>query len=104
MTRADDLPDSKVWIASGNVRIPLTDMSETHLRNATKYMQKAIVDGMHEDETEMEEMAARLFKLEGEIERRSTTPGGKSHFQSIPITASMQQAADNYRKMMGERA
>ena len=106
MTRTDDLPDSEIWEASGGVRIPLKDMGENHLRNATKYIRKAImdgnyfIDGMSKDEGELigKEMATKLIKLEGEVKRRSNNkPSGP---KSLPITKARQEAEDTYRRMM----
>ena len=109
MTKADDLPDSEVWIASGDYRVALVDMTESHLRNATKYMQKALRETTMTsgDETELEEMSEKLRKLEGEIERRlNSSPeervGTQRPPESLLITEAMRKAEHNYRKMMGD--
>ncbi len=93
-SNADDLPDSEVWIASGGVRIPLVDMGDKHLRNATNYMQKQLDDTPSEDETTYEDVMEKLRKLTGEIDRRLNIGP-----ESLPITETRLQAEEAYRRM-----
>ena len=95
MTHPDELPDHEVWETSDGVRIPLKDMGETHLRNATNYMRRTIADS--NNETEMEDIAEKLDKLEGEVERRLNTE--RPSPKSLPITKARQEAEDNYRRL-----
>lgn len=105
MTHVDDLPDEEVWV-SGGVRIPLVKMSDTHLRNATNYMKRKLVEAegsgweLADKETsagvslELADMEDKLERLEGEVERRLNNGP-----QSLPITKTRQEAEEAYRRM-----
>ena len=109
MTNADDLPDEEVWIASGDVRIPLVKMSDNHLRNAANYMKKTLNDDDSEDEDVLTDLVEKLDKLEGEVARRLNIeiPDGEPPLPSPPsnrppsltITPVRQAADDAYRSM-----
>ena len=108
MTDIDELPDEEVWVASGDVRIPLVNMSDNHLRNATNYMKKALDDDENEDEDILADIEEKLGKLEGEVARRLNVEQPKrSSFDkpqplrppSLPITQVRQAAEDAYRGM-----
>ena len=107
MTHPDELPDSAIWEASGGVRIPLKDMGETHLRNATRHMRKALAEAeisdeydgpAYRDEDNIDDITEKLLKLEGETERRlNNKPSGP---KSLPITKARQEAEDTYQRMI----
>ena len=96
MTHADDLPDEEVWVASGDVRIPLVKMSDNHLRNAANYMKKALADDDSEDEDVLTDLVEKLDKLEGEVARRLNIEV-PDRPPSLPITPVRQAAEDAYR-------
>ena len=70
MTHPDDLPDDEVWVTSGDVRIPLVELSEKHLRNATNHMKKTLDADVSEDEDILADIVGKVEKLEDEIARR----------------------------------
>ena len=98
MTDADDLPDDEVWVASGDVRIPLVKLSDNHLRNAANYMKKALDDDEGKDEDVLADLIGKLDKLEGEVARRLNIEPSKRP-PSLPITQVRQDAEDAYRRM-----
>lgn len=111
MRHVEELPDEEVWETSGGIKVPLKAMSTTHLRNALRYMKRVLreadTSGWEDAPNgadqqlgfEIESMEEKVGKLEGETVRRLNNKGQGS--ESLPITASMRQAEEDYRTLMG---
>ena len=107
MTDTDDLPDEEVWVASGDVRIPLVKMSDNHLRNAANHMKKTLdeLEGYADGDISVwTDIVEKLDKLEGEVARRLNIEPSKGFDKpqpirppSLPITPVRQAADDAYR-------
>ncbi len=60
--------DPEIWVTRDGTRIPMQEMSDQHLSNATKHLQKKLKTP--QEKVELENMLVKIRWLEIEQERR----------------------------------